>query len=91
MQLRPRLRAPRDVPWAAGGPLRHRVPWLPAAMARRAERAIVELVDLYPTLAELAGVDVTGEALEGRSLVPLLSFMPQESVQKIINAQWDRT
>jgi iduronate 2-sulfatase len=35
-----------------------RVPWMTDAMARKRSAAIVELVDIFPTLAELAGVDV---------------------------------
>ena len=52
-------------------PLMIRVPWLPQTMGT-STAALAELVDLYPTLADLAGVDVSSEALEGRSLVPLL-------------------
>ena len=38
--------------------------------------ALVELVDVYPTLCELAGLPVS-EQLEGRSMVPLLSNLDQ--------------
>ena len=44
-------------------------PGMPAT--GRASKRIVEFVDLYPTLAELAGIDPP-PGLHGRSLAPLL-------------------
>ena len=53
-------------------PMAIRVPWMPAAMGR-STRGMAELVDMYPTLADLAGVSTGHEALEGVSLRPLFS------------------
>lgn len=61
-------------------PLLVRVPWLSAEQqANPRTAALVELVDLMPTFADLAGVDVNAlmnrveDPLEGVSLVPLLN------------------
>lgn len=43
----------------------------------RKSNALVELVDMYPTLCELAGVDLP-EHLEGQSFVPLLNNPDKE-------------
>ena len=53
-----------------------RAPWLPQSAAQRVS-SVVELVDLFPTVAELAGVKVNAqlpgyEELGGRSLAHLL-------------------
>ena len=46
--------------------------WTPGMKARGAStKALVELVDMYPTLCQLAGVE-TPDHLEGHSFVPLL-------------------
>jgi arylsulfatase A-like enzyme len=50
-------------------PLIIRAPGMP--MASHATDRLVELVDLFPSVCELAGVDVPGN-MEGMSLVPLL-------------------
>ena len=58
--------------YGARVPLIIRAPWLPNSTGRRTE-ALVELSDLYPTMAELAGVPLPpGEALDGASLVPAM-------------------
>ena len=58
-----------------------RVPLLIRAPGRHAAGAgtdrLVELVDLYPTLCELAGIEVRGD-MEGLSLVPLLASPARE-------------
>lgn len=65
-------------------PLIISAPWLnaqPAAAAAAAPRrtnAIVELVDILPTVADLAGVPLpAGEMFDGTSLLPLLSEVLQ--------------
>ncbi|VGO13954.1 Arylsulfatase [Pontiella desulfatans] len=54
---------------SANTPLMIRAPGMPGNGAT--SQALVELVDLFPTLKDLCGLDV-GHALQGRSLVPLL-------------------
>lgn len=54
-------------------PLLISVPWLPQSMGR-STLALAELVDMFPTLAELAGFSpvLPGERLEGVSLLPVI-------------------
>ena len=54
----------------------------------RPSRALVEYVDIYPTLCELAGVPVPA-TLEGRSLVPLLAD-PTATVKDAAFSQFPR-
>jgi iduronate 2-sulfatase len=52
--------------------------WTPDMMARgKSTKALVELVDIYPSLCELAGLPLP-EHLEGKSFVPLLNDPDQE-------------
>ena len=45
-------------------------PWLKKSVGQVAG-VMAELVDLYPTIAELAGIPVTDEAIDGVSLAPI--------------------
>lgn len=54
--------------WDSRSPLILRGPGVPTGVATR---ALVEFVDIYPTVAELAGLPVPG-GLEGTSAMPLL-------------------
>ena len=58
-------------------PLIFKAPWLTGTMTGTASGALAELVDMYPTLSELAGLTLptgpAGEYLGGTSLVPVLS------------------
>jgi arylsulfatase A-like enzyme len=47
---------------------------------------IVELIDIYPTLCELAGIDLP-QQLEGASLVPLMQD-PERTGKKAAYARW---
>ena len=51
-------------------PLIVRAPWLKKS-AGQVTGVMAELVDLYPTIAELAGIPVTDEAIDGVSLAPV--------------------
>lgn len=62
------------------------VPWQKAVNARTA--SLVELVDIYPTLCELAGLP-RPEGLEGTSLVPLLDD-PRRAVKRAAFSQYPR-
>ena len=52
-------------------------PDMPDAVRGQTTDALVELVDMYPTLAELAGLDLP-KHLEGQSFVPLLENPKKE-------------
>jgi len=67
-------------------PLIFSVPWQKTVNARTAN--LVELVDVYPTLCELAGVPLP-EGLEGTSLVPLLDD-PRRAVKRAAFSQYPR-
>lgn len=62
--------------YGARVPLIIRAPWLPPSVGRTTS-ALVELCDLFPTMAELAGVPLPpGETLDGASLVPTMVSPP---------------
>lgn len=68
-----------------------RVPLIVSAPGRRegvASNALVELVDLYPTLVALAGLPMA-EGLEGHSLIPLLD-QPDMAWKPAVFSQFPR-
>jgi arylsulfatase A-like enzyme len=71
----------------ANAPLLISVPGLPSA-GRRTD-ALVEFVDIYPTLAELCGLPLPGH-LEGVSLAPVL-LDPTRSVKSAAFSQYPRS
>jgi iduronate 2-sulfatase len=61
--------------------------WTPDMKARGVKTdALVELVDMYPTLCELAGIPLPSH-LEGHSFVPLLDA-PEKSWKKVAFSQY---
>lgn len=68
-----------------------RVPWYEKAMGEKTD-GFAELVDLYPTLAELARLPnpAPGEALEGSSLVSYFNQPDQPSVKQAAFSQYPR-
>ncbi|MAG93638.1 MAG: hypothetical protein CMJ48_07805 [Planctomycetaceae bacterium] len=56
--------------------------------AGKSSSSLVELVDLYPTLAELAGLPITKQ-LEGQSFAPILSD-PQHATKTVALSQYPR-
>ena len=72
-----------------GVPLIIRAPWLGAGAPRVS--ALVELVDLLPTLTQLAGVSLPpDEQFDGVSLVPLLSAGGAAWQAKVAFSQYPR-
>jgi len=74
-------------------PMMIRAPWLNAAGSR--SDALVELVDVLPTIAELAGIPLPpDETFDGVSLMPLLqpsgSLRPSVSTKSAVFSQYPR-
>lgn len=74
-------------------PLLMRVPWIKTAQGKKT-MALAELVDLYPTLADLANVPMpTGAAaqyLGGVSLRPILENPENATVKSVALSQMTR-
>jgi len=66
-------------------PLMFSVPWLKKGLKTE---SLAEFVDIYPTLCELAGLELP-EHLEGQSLVPVLND-PKTEVNKVAISQYPR-
>ncbi|MDP6044683.1 MAG: sulfatase, partial [Phycisphaerae bacterium] len=72
--------------WSTRGPLILSAPGRPNAGGRT--KALVEFVDIYPTLAELCGLSIP-KGLEGLSMVPLLA-RPDRAWKKAAFSQYPR-
>jgi len=72
-------------------PLLIRAPWIPASAGARTW-AFAELIDMYPTLVELAGLPLppASEGLEGTSLVPVLQAPNQTGAKTMAFSQYPR-
>jgi arylsulfatase A-like enzyme len=66
-------------------PLFFSVPWLKKG---RSSRSLAELVDIYPTLCDLAGIEKPAH-LEGQSLLPVLKD-PDATVKEVAISQYPR-
>lgn len=64
-------------------PLMIRVP----GMAKGVSKSMVELVDIYPTICDLCGIDAPVQQLDGKSLTPILRN-PSRSVKREVYVQW---
>ena len=65
-----------------------RVPWKPASAGRRTE-SVVELLDLYRTLAELAGLPEPPADVEGSSFAAVFDA-PEQQLKTEAYAQYSR-
>jgi hypothetical protein len=75
-------------------PLIARVPWMPHTAGTRTS-ALVELIDVMPTLADLAGLPppavAPGDApLDGTSMLPLFGVTPPTSLKTHVLSQYPR-
>eukprot|EP00928_Gymnodinium_smaydae_P079215 TRINITY_DN63200_c0_g1_i1.p1 TRINITY_DN63200_c0_g1~~TRINITY_DN63200_c0_g1_i1.p1 ORF type:complete len:665 (-),score=36.78 TRINITY_DN63200_c0_g1_i1:242-2152(-) len=71
-------------------PLIMRAPWL-ASSTGAVSSALAELVDLYPTITELAGLPdprEAGEGIDGTSLAPVFSTVNGDSLKKFAFSQF---
>lgn len=78
--------------WEVGvrAPLIIRAPWLPQSAGKRSS-ALVELVDMYKTQADLAGISLPkGEKIDGTSLGPIMRAGGNASVRTAALSQFAR-
>lgn len=71
-------------------PLLMSAPWLKSSHGSKIQ-AFAEAVDIFPTLADLAGIPVPeSEGLQGKSLVPVLSAPATGTVHAVALSQFPR-